>query len=219
VLPYDYARRRRSSGRTLPSSHKRLHASIPLTLKRLQQAVRVLKKHVSPASHSPVISPSSPALRPLSQVLDRSSCPAMPIPAPIGQCSSSSMILRGSALLHSIANSLDDPASRRTSRTSQSECQPRDSGYLATLSPRFTLQCCRHPAKYRRSQRVKRAETSSWDKRSMTEYGPRITRSTFFHRLSCLFMASFCGLMLALAWQTNASPVHTVSQTMSASRN
>jgi hypothetical protein len=67
-----------------------------------------------------VISHSSPALQPLSQVLDRSSCPAMPMPAPIGQCSSSSMILRGSALLYSIANSLDDPASRRTSRTSQS---------------------------------------------------------------------------------------------------
>jgi hypothetical protein len=44
----------------------------------------------------------------------------MPIPAPIGQCSSSPMILRGSALLYSITNSLDDPASRRTSRTSQS---------------------------------------------------------------------------------------------------
>jgi hypothetical protein len=136
---------------------------------------------------------------------------AMPMPAPMEQCSPSSMILRGSALLCSIANSLDDLASRRTLRTFQSDAsQTRSLGLWdtryrhrmpVTLSPRFAHKYCRYSAKYWRSERLKRAERSNWEKRLGNGVRSANHALHFFHRPSCLSMASFCGLILALAWE------------------
>jgi hypothetical protein len=70
-----------------------------------------------------------------------------------------------------------------------------------TLSPRFAHKCCRYSAKYWRSERLKRAGRSNWEKRLGDGVRSANHALHFFHRPSCLSMASFCGLLLALAWE------------------